>query len=272
MADLRLSEIWIYPIKSLGGISLQSAKVMPKGLQFDRRWMLVDSEGKFLTQRVHSKMALFRQSLLNGQVHVTFNGQSIAIPNTTANETFNARIWDDTVTVSEVNPQHSRWFSNHIGIDTRLVSFPEHNERRVDPEYVSHEEHVSLADAYPFMIIGQSSMDDLNKRLDDPISIRRFRPNFVFTGGEPYEEDTWKNIKIGSTEFIGVKRCARCALPNVDPDTAEKGVEPLRTLSLYRKAGTKVYFGQNLIALNHDEVRIGDRITLKSHQNLGINT
>lgn len=107
-------------------------------------------------------------------------------------------------------------------------------------------------------------MDDLNKRLDLPISIRRFRPNFVFTGGEPYEEDNWNNISIGSSEFVAVKRCARCALPNVDPDTAEKGIEPLRTLSTYRKVDSKVYFGQNLIAVDHSEVRVGDRITLKT--------
>ena len=264
MADLKLSQIWIYPIKSLGGITLQSATVMPKGLKFDRRWMLVDSENKFITQRVYSRMALFRQSLINDNVVVTFNEQSLTIPDTSSNNTFRAQIWDDVVTVSEVNEEHSKWFSKNLGIDVRLVSFPESNERRVDAKYVPHEEHVSLADAYPFLIIGQSSMDDLNERLDHPISIRRFRPNFVFTGGEPYEEDNWKDIRIGSTEFIGVKRCARCALPNVDPDTAEKGVEPLRTLSTYRKTEAKVYFGQNLIAVNHNEVRVGDSIILKS--------
>jgi len=266
MADLLVSQIWIYPIKSLGGISLQSAKVMPKGLEFDRRWMLVDSDRKFITQRVHSRMALFKQSLSNGQVIVTFNGHSIAIPNNTTpnDDSFKVQIWDDVVTVSEVSAEHSRWFSGHLGIDTKLVSFPENNERRVDPKFISHEEHVSLADAYPFLIIGQSSMDDLNKRLDHKLSIRRFRPNFVFTGGEPYEEDTWKNFQIGAAEFTGVKRCARCALPNVDPDTAEKGIEPLRTLSIYRKVDSKVFFGQNLIALNNEEVHVGDRIILKT--------
>ena len=265
MADLTLSQIWVYPIKSLGGMSLQSARVMPKGLQFDRRWMLVDSTGQFLTQRVHSKMALFKLSWFEGNLKVDFKDHSILIAtNHKVSGLFNAQVWDDVVSVFEVSKVHSKWFSEHLGIECRLVQFPEENARRVDPKYVSNEEHVSLADAYPFLIIGQSSMDDLNKRMEHPLSIKRFRPNFVFTGGRPYEEDNWKDISIGSTRFIGVKRCSRCVLPTVDPETGEKGVEPLRTLSGYRKVDSKVYFGLNLIATNHNEIHVGDRIALKT--------
>jgi uncharacterized protein len=263
MIERRLSQIWVYPIKSLGGISLQSAKVMPKGLQFDRRWMLIDSNSQFLTQRVHSKMALFKMSLVKGQLNVNYNEHSISLlPNHIPTGLFNAQIWDDTVSVFEVSKAHSKWFSEHLGIECRLVQFPEENERRVDPKSVLNEEHVSLADAYPFLIIGQASMDDLNKRMGQSLSIRRFRPNFVFTGGDPYEEDQWRNITIGSTEFIGVKQCSRCTLPTVDPDTGKKGPEPLRTLSAYRKVGSNVYFGQNLIAAGYNEVHVGDLITL----------
>jgi uncharacterized protein len=265
MADLTLSQIWIYPIKSLGGISLQTAKVMPKGLEFDRRWMLVDSTGQFLTQRIHSKMALFKPSLADGQLLINYKEHSIAFSTDQALDgAFTARIWDDTVSVTEVNKDLNEWFSEHLGINCQLVRFPEKNERRVDPGYAPTEEHVSLADAYPFLIIGQSSMDDLNKRLPQPLSIKRFRPNFVFIGGEPYEEDYWQNFTIGSTQFIGVKRCSRCPLPTVDPETGEKGVEPLRTLSTYRKIDNKVYFGQNLLAIDHTEINVGDRITLKT--------
>jgi uncharacterized protein YcbX len=264
MADLRLSQIWIYPIKSLGGISMQTAKVMPKGLEFDRRWMLVDSKGQFLTQRIHSRMALFKLSLTDGQLSVHYKEHSISFPvDQTSDLAFNAQIWDDTVSVCEVNREHSDWFSEQLGIDCRLVRFPEKNERRVDPLHASTEEHVSLADAYPFLIIGQSSLDDLNDKLHEPVSIKRFRPNFVFTGGKAYEEDTWRDISIGSTRFIGVKRCARCALPTVNPETGEKGVEPLRTLSIYRKFDNKVYFGQNLIAIDHRAINVGDLVTLK---------
>lgn len=264
MAELTLTQIWVYPIKSLGGISLRSAKVMAKGLQYDRRWMLVDSTKQFLTQRVHPKMALFKMSLVDGTLKIDFKGNSIFVaPNHKSTGLFDAQIWDDSVSVFEVSKAHSIWFSEHLGIECQLVQFPEENARRVDPEYVSSEEHVSLADAYPFLIIGQSSMDDLNKRMGRDLSIKRFRPNFVFTGGEPYEEDRWKDITIGSTRFIGVKPCSRCVLPTVDPETGEKGAEPTRTLATYRKIGSNVYFGQNLIAIDHNEVHVGDRITLK---------
>jgi uncharacterized protein YcbX len=226
--------------------------------------MLIDAERQFLTQRVHAKMALFKLSLTTEAMIVNYQGHSIAIPLAQEpTELFNAQIWDDTVSVSEVDKQYSEWFSDQLGINCRLVQFPEENARRVDSEYVPQEEHVSLADAYPFLIIGQSSLDDLNKRLPTVISMKRFRPNLVFSGGEPYEEDGWKNFTIGSTGFIGVKRCARCALPTVDPETAEKGVEPSRTLATYRRFENKVYFGQNLIAADLGEIHVGDRITLK---------
>ena len=134
---------------------------------------------------------------------------------------------------------------------------------RVDPRYEVNHEQVSLADAYPFLIIGQSSLDDLNSRLTESLPMNRFRPNFVFTGGEPFEEDTWRNFSIGSTRFVGVKMCARCPLPTVNQDTAERGAEPLKTLSTYRKRDNKVYFGQNLVALDHNSVSVGDTITIQ---------
>ena len=139
-------------------------------------------------------------------------------------------IWDDTVSAFDVDGSYSQWFSELLESPCRLVYFPEENSRPVDPRYKVNHEQVSLADAYPFLIIGQSSLDDLNSRLTEPIPMNRFRPNFVFTGGEPFEEDTWRNFSIGSTRFVGVKMCARCQLPTVNQDTAEKGAEPIKTL------------------------------------------
>src|SRR6185295_12763576 len=113
MSERKLSQIWIYPVKSLGGISMHSAKVLPKGLEFDRRWMLVDSNGQFLTQRVHSTMALFKLSFADGHLNVNFKGNSISLPNNHASDgVFTAQIWDDTVSVVEVSKKHSRWFSD----------------------------------------------------------------------------------------------------------------------------------------------------------------
>lgn len=267
MKDLKLSEIWTYPVKSLGGIPLQSSIVREKGLPYDRRWMLVDENGIFLTQRVNPTMALFK-TILNGRdISIRYQNDSIDLPSaprTTQQQS--VTIWNDTVMAYEVSPQHSQWFSDRLGFRCRLVHFPEENPRPVDPAYKVNDEHVSLADAYPFLIIGQGSLDDLNTRLEKGVPMNRFRPNFVFTGGEPFEEDTWRNFTIGSNRFVAVKPCARCVLTTVNQDTGEKGAEPLPTLSRYRTRNNKVYFGQNLVALDHGEIKVGDTVTIGSYQ------
>jgi uncharacterized protein YcbX len=269
MKELTLSEIWMYPIKSLGGIRLTSAKVVEKGLLHDRRWMLVDENNVFMTQRVYPSMALFLVSLERGTITITKRNPiasqpfvSFDINAPTSGQTIISQVWDDEVIVTEVDPTLSHWFSGHLEMTCKLVSFPEANVRLVDPRYKVNNEQVSLADAYPFLIIGQSSLDDLNARLKESLTINRFRPNFVFTGGEPYEEDSWKNFSIGKSRFVGVKPCSRCILTTVDQNTAERGNEPLVTLSTYRKRDNKIYFGQNLVALDQGEVWVGDKITL----------
>ncbi len=267
MSRYTLSEIYIYPIKSLGGIRLDRAKVQGKGLQFDRRWMLVDKAGVFLTQRIHPAMALFKLEIQSDHISITFRKGEKIHPSTSFNigtpdsdKWMKAKIWDDEVNVIEVDPEISQWFSQHLGMTCKLVSFPEEKSRPVDPRYKVNDEHVSLADAYPFLIIGQSSLDDLNTRLPQPLPMNRFRPNFVFTGGDPYEEDNWRNLSIGKNRFAAVKKSARCTLTTVNQDTGEKGAEPLRTLSTYRKVDNKIYFGQNLVALDEEEVAVGDSI------------
>ncbi|HCW09093.1 MAG TPA: MOSC domain-containing protein [Cytophagales bacterium] len=265
MSGLRLTEIWIYPIKSLGGIRLKSAKVFEKGLQHDRRWMLIDSDNQFMTQRVNPRMALFKLSMVNDQFSIKFKNDSITLPffHSIIQSSIRAKIWDDEVDVFEVNREFSQWFSERLELNCRLVSFPEINARLVDEQYQINHEQVSLADAYPFLIIGEQSLADLNSRLKEPVSMNRFRPNFVFSNGKPYEEDLWKNFSIGKNKFVAVKPCARCVMTTVNQETSEKGMEPLATLSAYRRNENKVLFGQNVIALNHYEVHEGDEIVLE---------
>ena len=264
MSRLVLSEINIYPIKSLGGIRLKSAKVFEKGLEHDRRWMLIDDDNEFMTQRIYPKMALFKLSILNDQFSITHTTDSINLSFTHSfiDAPIKAKIWDDVVDVFEVSATYSKWFSDRLQMNCRLVSFPEKHSRLVDERYQINHEHVSLADAYPFLLIGEQSLADLNSRLKDPVPMNRFRPNFVFRGGDPFAEDHWKKFSIGKTKFAVVKPCARCVLTTVNQDTGEKGVEPLLTLSQYRKKENKVLFGQNIIALNHFEVYEGDEIIL----------
>lgn len=267
MRQPTISDIFIYPIKSLGGIRLNRAEVQGKGLRFDRRWMLIDEHGVAMTQREHPTMALFKVRIGDDTLSIAYSRDGTVISTNSfgiepsAGKAIRAKIWNDNVEVIEVDRGVSDWFSDHLKATCKLVAFPEENARPVDPRYQVNNEHVSLADAYPFLIIGQSSLDDLNRRLADPVPINRFRPNFVFTGGDAFIEDTWNDLSIGSVRFRGVKKCARCVLPTVNQDTAEKSSEPLRTLTSYRKTDNKVYFGQNLVALENGVVAVGDMVT-----------
>lgn len=272
MADLYLSEIFVYPIKSLGGISLQAAEVEDRGLRYDRRWMLVDGKGHFLTQRKHAQMALLQVSLQEDGLLVSHKQgllEPLYIPfeeeHVRQNE-LQVTVWEDTVQALEVNASTSAWFSKALGMPARLVRMPQESHRLVDPDYAAHGELVSFADGYPFLIIGQASLGDLNSRLEAPVPMNRFRPNFVFRGGLPFEEDSWKSFSIGGLTFHAVKPCARCVLTTIDQQTAEKGAEPLRTLASYRLVNNKVMFGQNLLHTGTGPVQVGDRIEVHEWQ------
>lgn len=270
-----LAEIWIYPIKSLAGISLQKSLVLAKGLQYDRRWMLVDENGRFLTQREHPEMALFQVVIENNHLLISkkllasnnkHNEISFDINAEPVGAVLKVQIWKNEVEAFEVNPTFSAWFSDQLNLKCKLVYFPEKNQRDIDSEYVKNKEQVSLADGYPILIIGQSSLDVLNKKLDQPVPMNRFRPNFVFSSRQAHEEDTWKNFKIGQLYFEGVKPCGRCVLTTVNQETGALGVEPLKTLSAYRKQNGKVNFGENIIARGEGEVKVGDKIEVINYK------
>jgi uncharacterized protein YcbX len=267
MQMLTLTGIRIYPIKSLAGITRSRARVLPKGLEYDRRWMLVDENGVFLTQRIHGTMALFDVRESPQGFVISHQGDSVTLPyeQGIATDPFEVQIWDDRVVAFEVSTQLSSWFSGKLDIRCRLVAFPESNPRQIETKFAKAGENVSLADAYPLMIIGESSLEDLNSRLPEPITMKRFRPNLIFSGGTPYEEDTWNEFSIGGKLFNGVKQCARCILTTINPLTGTKGAEPLKTLATYRRANNKIYFGQNVIAQGQDEIRVGDTIKVNTY-------
>jgi uncharacterized protein YcbX len=266
MNNLTLSHIFIYPIKSLGGISLQSAKVEERGLQYDRRWMLVDKNGMFLTQREHPQMALFQVSIKDDKLEVTHKVRAMSklqIPiSNSENNSFVVNIWDDVVIAKHLNKDVDLWFSDALNLDCHLVSMDKDSDRITDKKYTPEPKQVSFADAYPFLIIGQESLNDLNRRLKEPLPMNRFRPNFVFSGGEPFIEDTWKDFMIRDLKFRVVKPCSRCVVTTVNQATAEKSGEPLETLAKFRNAGNKVNFGMNVIGFGNGVVEVGSEIIL----------
>jgi uncharacterized protein YcbX len=264
MAKLLLSDIYIYPIKSLGGIRLESAVVEERGLQYDRRWMLIDDAGVFLTQRSLPEMALLRVTLLKEGLEVTHRNKDlyplfVPYENRSLNSTL-VTVWEDICFAYIVSREANRWFSEALGTSCRLVYMPDNSIRLIDPNYAMHGEKTSFSDGYPFLLAGQASLDELNRRLEQPVSMDRFRPNLVVSGAEPFAEDSWKTIRMGSVLFYAPKPAARCIVVTTDQETTERTAEPLRTLNTFRKKENKVLFGQNLIGLSTGTVRVGDPV------------
>lgn len=260
---LRISQLFIYPIKSLGGIELSSARVTDRGFEHDRRWMLVDERNRFLSQREFAQMALLKVSVDENGLRVWHKQHPtdvVGIPFERENgEKGEFTIWDDTVNGQFVSDAADAWFSRVLNVPCRLVYMPDSTERGVNPKYAQNK-ITSFSDAYPFMMVGQSSLDDLNGRLADQIPVNRFRPNMVFAGGEPFEEDTMGHIRVNNIDFYGVKLCARCPIPTIDQDTIAKSKEPTKTLLTYRRRNNDVYFGQNFVHQGDGVVSVGDAI------------
>lgn len=231
---MTISELYIYPIKSLGGISLTEAIVDEKGFRYDRRFMLVEPDGTCITQRTNHQMALIDVAIQGDSLHVWHRHQPsdvLELPLTVSEtapadgqEKLPVTIWDDKdVPALTVSDEADRWFSTVLNKPCRLVFMPETTYRPVDPAYTRHQDAVSFADGYPYLLIGQASLDTLNQRLAEPITMQRFRPNIVVSGSLPYEEDAWSQFRIGETDFYGVKPCARCVLTTIDPETGKMG-------------------------------------------------
>ena len=265
MNKYSLSQINIYPVKSLGGISLQSAKVEERGLQYDRRWMLVDEQNNFITQRLHPNMALLRVEITNELLTIKHKKNKLSPltihPMPYDDEEVNVQIWKDNVTALKYNSDVNNWFTEAIEIKCSLVYMPDSTRRKVNPEYASNK-IVGFADGYPFLIIGEESLNDLNKRLEEPIPMNRFRTNYVFSGGKAFDEDNWKTINIGNAVFHSVKPCPRCVITTINQNTGMKSKEPLKTLAAFRQKDNKVMFGMNLVAEGTGKVIVGDEIKI----------
>lgn len=263
---LKVSQIFIYPIKSLAGISLNESTVTERGLQYDRRWVLVDESYYHITQREFAEMALIDVVIgANGLVlkHRTKDFGECRVPfepKTDDNQLVG--IWDDKVLAIRVADEVDAWFQHILGVKCYLFYQPDLSIRPVDEKYAIDNEHVSLSDGYPILIAGQASINDLSQKIGKETDIRRFRPNIVFVGGEAFEEDNFKEFTINGVVLHGVKNCARCPIPNIDPDTAEISKETIKTLSSYRTRNNKVFFGQNVLVRTTGKISIGDEIMI----------
>lgn len=264
MTQVTLSQLNIYPIKSAGGISLQRAEVEKKGLRGDRRWMVVDDSGKFMTQRQFPKMALIGVALEPDRLVMTAAGmEELVVPLTLETRSSSqVEVWGDFCDAIATGDATTDWFSRFLGVSCQLVYMPDNSQRPVDQTYAVDQtyDQVSFADAFPFLLISEASLQDLNSRLETPLPMNRFRPNLVVRGCEPYAEDRWQQIRVGSVLFHVVKSCARCAITTTDQATGIQGQEPLITLAKYRLHQGKILFGQNLLQANLGTIHVGDEV------------
>ncbi|MBX7046625.1 MAG: MOSC N-terminal beta barrel domain-containing protein [Ignavibacteria bacterium] len=265
---LTISEINIYPVKSLGGISLNESKVEKRGLQFDRRWLLVDKENMFITQREINELCLFKINLTNEGFIISNDkaSEDLIIPfGIDTGEKSDVTIWDDTCEAIHYSDEANKWFSDIVDYDCRLVYMPDTTRREANKDFAIADDIVSFADGYPILIIGQSSLDNYNYISGNNFKMNRFRPNLVFTGGKAHVEDTLRKFNINGTDFYGVKTCGRCVITTIEQETAVSGKEPLKTLAEYRTVNNSIKFGMNVIPgplSDNSIVRIGDEINV----------
>lgn len=262
-----ITQLHIYPVKSLAGIAVQEALVTERGFQYDRRWLLIDENNRFLTQREIGALALLQTEITPENLLIRHRTKPeldvLQVPlQTNSRERFTVQIWDDFCDALAVDDAADAWLSKALESTTRLVYLPDDSPRQVEPERVQMPMNVSFADAYPYLLLGENSLADLNQRLAEPVQMNRFRPNLVFAGGAPYQEESWSDLLVGAVPFRGIKPCGRCILTTTDQDTGlrHKGGDPLKTLATYRTQGNKVLFGMNLIALGTGVIKVGDEL------------
>lgn len=275
---LTISQLFIYPIKSLAGIAVSSATVTDRGFQHDRRYILTDEKNKFLTIREFPQMTRLQPILEPGglrMVALEYPIDDLFIPTPTEAEgDHDVTIWNATVRALPTQSDADRWFSEVLNSRCKLAYMPDSSLRPVDTTsgYKPAGKFTSFADAYPFMLMGEASLADLNERYAErnpgkaPITIHRFRPNLVFSGGQPNQEDDIEAFTINGVSFLGLENCARCTIPNVDPETGQPDPrkEPLATLAKYRTQERKINFGRNVVHSGTGVVNVGDALVLEA--------
>lgn len=279
-----VSELYMHPVKSAAAIAVSELELDLCGAVHDRRWMLVDKDGVFLTQRKHGTLALIvpevqgRALLLRSNANrqplrkILVSPPRIHLPPT------RAVVWDDEVLVHDAGNAAAEWCSAVVGVPCRLVCIAPQAMRPLKPKYAgsvnSEGRTVALSDGAPLLIIGENSLHHLNERLVakgvPAVGMNRFRPNVVLSGTSPHEEDTWRTIRIGEVEFGVGSPCLRCVMTTIDQNTGrrapqqenEEGGEPLRTLASYRRQDAGVIFGMNVTNATTGHIRVGDRVTV----------
>lgn len=262
---MQITQLNIYPLKSTQAQALQEVMVRRRGFENDRRWALIDNENRTITGRDFPQLLDLSVKVSESGLQVILSSENVinvALSDLTA-ERVPVHVFYNSTTGLVAQDVANQWFSDYLNTAARLVFMDENSERTLGEKYGgTASDTVSLADEAPVLLISAASLDDLNQRLDIPITMAHFRPNIVVQGVLPYAEDSWKRIKIGTAEFRAGRQCKRCIFTTIDPVTKKKNQqsEPLRTLSTYRKQDGGVIFGQLFIPAKIGKISLGDRV------------
>ena len=262
--SITVSHLFVYPVKSAAAVSVTSAQISARGLNGDRRWMVIQPDGRFLTGRRHPMLTQIQAIPVPDGLQLRgMDGsvQSVTRPPEDG-PSLSVTVWSDQVTGHLADEAASAWLSAQLGVDCRLVYMVDRTQRPVDPSYAPDGDVVSFADGFPLLLTTDGSLADLNQRLDAPVRMGRFRPNIVLSGVSAYAEDNWTAIRVGGVTLGVAKPCARCVFTTVDPQTGalDPTREPLRTLTTYRKVDGGVMFGQNLTVRQSGRIAVGDPV------------
>ena len=259
---MTVKDIFLYPVKGLKGIRVDSAKLTNRGFEHDRRFMLVDESGYFLSQRTHPQLATYTTTLLSdGAVTVSKGDQKLDITFADVTDTvIEAGMFEHVFPVHVLANSVNQWWSAQLSQAVRMVAMTAADIRIKNYVGDGDSTELSMADGYPFLVVGTASLQLLNSKLDDPVPMERFRPSIVINTETPHVEDSWKHISIGTEQFYIVKPCARCQVITIDQQTGIKTKEPLRTLSTYQKVNNNVNFGANAVGNSEGFISVGDTV------------
>ena len=260
---MQLSGLYLYPVKSAAPMAVAQALVEPRGLQYDRRWMVVDEAGKFLTGRQLPQLTLVRATPDSSGLTLEAPGMPrLRVNLGEASGTLPVTVWKSAVDAHLSGTEADAWLTTYLQRPVRLVYMDADVHRPVQSARARPGDEVSFADGHPLMLITQAALDALNARLAKPVSMLQFRPNLVVDGAPAHAEDDWTRVRIGEVVFDVAKACTRCVFTTVDPTRGERDPdgEPLRTLTRYRRTEEGVTFGQHLIPRSPGVVRVGDAV------------
>ncbi len=268
MNELIISELAIYPVKSMRQIQLKKSSLQFGGLKHDRRWMVIDTDGVMITQREKSRLCLIQPELLNPKHDCSLkltaeNMPDINISIPVGEKTCKAKVWEDECNAYDAGDKIASWLSQFLDMECRLVYFPENEVRVVDQNYAMPNDQTAFSDGFPILLTSQASLDDLNSRMDENVPMARFRPNVVVSGCEAFAEDDWQQLTVGKITLRIVKSCSRCIIPNIDVDSAERCKDPVKTLATFRKCNNEIFFGQNVVADGQGEIEVGMEVVVR---------